>query len=104
MCLYIYYRERQTKVNYIRWDVAKRYAMEQGIYDEKDVRMAVQLLHHLGTVQYFDNDFLRDNVVINPQWIVDVMACVVSAKDSPIQASVKVIKNSILIISRMLTF
>ena len=66
--------------------------------------MAVQLLHDLGTVQYFDNDFLCDNVVINPQWIVDVMACVVSAQDSPIQASVKVIKNSILNFSRMLTF
>ncbi|XP_052813517.1 uncharacterized protein LOC128240741 isoform X2 [Mya arenaria] len=77
--------ERLTKVNYIKWEVAKEYAMVQGIYDERDVRMAVQLLHDLGTVQYFDNDFLRDYVVINPQWIVDVMACVVSAQSSPIQ-------------------
>ena len=49
------------------------------------VRLAVQLLHDLGTLQYFDNDFLQDYVVINPQWIVDVMACVVSAQDSSIQ-------------------
>ena len=43
------------------------------------------MLHDLGTLQYFDNDFLQDYVVINPQWIVDVMACVVSAQDSSIQ-------------------
>lgn len=79
------FSERLTKKSYIKWEVARTYAMEQGIYDEKDVRMAIQLLHDLGTVQYFDNDFLRDYVVINPQWIVNVMACVVSAQDSPIQ-------------------
>ena len=46
---------------------------------------AIQFLHELGTVQYFDNDFLRNIVVINPQWIVNVMSCVVSVKNSPIQ-------------------
>jgi len=72
-------------VNYIPWEEARQFAIEQGIFDERDVRMAIQLLHDLGTVQYFDNDFLRNYVVINPQWIVDVMACVVSAQSSPIQ-------------------
>ena len=52
------------------------------------MRLAVQLLHDLGTIQYFDNDFLRDYVVINPQWIVNVMACVVSAQDSSIQVNI----------------
>ena len=42
------------------------------------VAQAVQFLHDLGTLQHFDNELLRDRVVINPQWIVDVMACVVS--------------------------
>jgi hypothetical protein len=46
---------------------------------------AIQFLHELGTVQYFDNDFLRNIIVINPQWIVNVMSCVVSVKNSPIQ-------------------
>ncbi len=49
------------------------------------ISRAVQFLHDLGTVQYFDNEFLKDYIVINPQWIVDVMACVVSIKDSPIK-------------------
>ena len=48
------------------------------------ISRALQFLHDLGTVQYFDNEFLSDHVVINPQWIVDVMKCVVSVKDSNI--------------------
>ncbi|KAH9492683.1 hypothetical protein Btru_024553 [Bulinus truncatus] len=71
--------------NTLPWSIIKDIGMEIGIYDEKDIREAIQFLHELGTVQYFDNDFLRDQVVINPQWIVNVMSCVVSVKNSPIQ-------------------
>ena len=46
---------------------------------------AVQFLHDLGTIQHFTNEFLKDKVVINPQWIVDVMACVVSVKTQVIK-------------------
>lgn len=58
------------------------------------VKQAIKFLDDLGTVQYFDNDFLRDKVVINPQWIVNVMACVVSVKQSPIQVTSLVIVSS----------
>ncbi|XP_071087235.1 uncharacterized protein [Haliotis cracherodii] len=75
----------RSKTSILKWDVIKEYGMEVGIYDEKDIKEAVQFLHELGTVQYFDNDFLRDQIVINPQWIVNVMSCVVSVKNSPIQ-------------------
>ena len=46
---------------------------------------AVQFLHELGSLQHFNNPALRHHVVIDPQWIVDVMACVVSVKHSPIK-------------------
>ena len=48
----------------------------------------MQFLHDLGSLQHFSNHFLKDRVVINPQWIVDVMACVVSVKDSAIKVIV----------------
>ncbi|XP_048249171.1 uncharacterized protein LOC124124359 [Haliotis rufescens] len=67
------------------WSVIKEYGMGVGIYDDKDIKEAIEFLHELGSVQYFDNEFLRHKVVINPQWIVDVMACVVSVKNSPIK-------------------
>ncbi|PVD34730.1 hypothetical protein C0Q70_06007 [Pomacea canaliculata] len=76
--------ERSTK-SILQWEIIKGFSMEVGIYDEKDIKEAIQFLHELGTVQYFDNDFLREIIVINPQWIVNVMACVVSVKDSQLQ-------------------
>ncbi|CAL1535024.1 unnamed protein product, partial [Lymnaea stagnalis] len=75
----------RVKTSILPWKTIQEYGMNIGIYDEKDIREAVQFLHELGTVQYFDNEFLREQVVINPQWIVNVMSCVVSVKNSPIQ-------------------
>lgn len=75
----------RTKQSILDYSVIEDFAMEHGIFDDKDVKQAIKFLDDLGTVQYFDNDFLRDKVVINPQWIVNVMACVVSVKQSPIQ-------------------
>ena len=48
-----------------------------GIYGD-EVLQSVRFLHELGSLQHFENEFLKDKVVINPQWIIDVMACVVS--------------------------
>ncbi|KAK7485956.1 hypothetical protein BaRGS_00022822 [Batillaria attramentaria] len=59
----------RTSTSFLEWQKIKDFGMEVGIYDEKDIREAIQFLHELGTVQYFDNDFLRNIVVINPQWI-----------------------------------
>ena len=42
-------------------------------------------LHELGTLQYFDKELLRDRVVVNPQWIVDVMACLVSVHNKVVK-------------------
>ncbi|ELU06933.1 hypothetical protein CAPTEDRAFT_226169 [Capitella teleta] len=49
------------------------------------ISQAVQFLHDLGSVQHFQNNVLKTHVVIDPQWIVDAMACVVSVNDSPIE-------------------
>ena len=49
------------------------------------VLQAVGFLHDLGSVQHFKNEFLRGLVVIDPQWIVDAMACVVNVKETPIR-------------------
>ena len=51
------------------------------------MHQAVQFLHELGSVQHFSNEALKSKVVINPQWIVDAMACVVSVHDTPIQVT-----------------
>ncbi|XP_021360647.1 uncharacterized protein LOC110455055 [Mizuhopecten yessoensis] len=60
-------------------------ATEVGIVDSVEVAQSIQFLHDLGSVQHFQNEYLHKHVVINPQWIVDVMACVVSVKQTFIQ-------------------
>ncbi len=57
----------------------------RNVVDLLQVYQAVQFLHELGSLQYFTNEYLKAYVVVNPQWIVDVMACVVSVKDSHIK-------------------
>ncbi|CAD5120942.1 DgyrCDS9494 [Dimorphilus gyrociliatus] len=56
-----------------------------GFNDKFETFQAIRLLHELGTLQHFENEFLKDKVVINPQWIVDVMACVISVHDNAVK-------------------
>ncbi|XP_071167671.1 uncharacterized protein [Mytilus edulis] len=78
-------RKRQEDVNLIAYSEVERMANISGIVEKEEVAQAVQFLHDLGSVQHFSNEVLKSKVVINPQWIVDVMAKVVSVKESPIQ-------------------
>ena len=55
-----------------------------GMFDDQDILQAIRFLADLGSVQYFESTGLKDKVVINPQWIVNVMACVVSIKESSV--------------------
>jgi hypothetical protein len=77
-------RERKG-ASVIDYELVTRIAVDSGIFESVETSQAVHFLHELGTLQHFDNEFLKDRVVINPQWIVDVMACVVSVKDSHIE-------------------
>ena len=55
----------------------------------------LRYFHDMGVVQFFDHDFLRDKVVISPQWIVDAMAGLVSVKDVK-NSPIKVIMSSLM--------
>ncbi|PAA48002.1 hypothetical protein BOX15_Mlig030627g5 [Macrostomum lignano] len=78
-------KRTRERLNILDWDVVSGIAQAQGLYEDKHVRQAVNFLNDIGSIQYFDTEFLRQKVVINPKWIVDVMACVVSVKNSHIQ-------------------
>ncbi|XP_033750666.1 uncharacterized protein LOC117334925 [Pecten maximus] len=69
-------------VNVMDYKDIEAEALDVGIIDKVEVTQAIQFLHDLGMVQHFQNEYLKDRVVINPQWIVDVMACVVSVKQT----------------------
>ena len=52
----------------------------------------MQFLHDLGAAQFFDTDFLRSLVVIYPQWIVDVMACLVTVHEGVVKVCKLILK------------
>ncbi len=41
-----------------------------GIHDEKEIIESIRFLNDLGAVQYFENHFLKQRIVINPQVII----------------------------------
>ena len=85
------YRNRPNRASFSQHfairslDDVKKLAIDSGIFEHAEIMQSIRFLHELGTLQHFSNEFLKDRVVIDPQWIVDVMACVVSVKDSPIK-------------------
>eukprot|EP00058_Branchiostoma_floridae_P020994 XP_002606484.1 hypothetical protein BRAFLDRAFT_126447 [Branchiostoma floridae] len=60
----------RKKQSVLPWEVVAKHASGAGIFDRSE---------------HFDNEYLKDRVVINPQWIVDVMACVVSVHTTAIK-------------------
>ncbi|UJR35583.1 hypothetical protein I4U23_028336 [Adineta vaga] len=69
----------------LEYKTAAEIAHDAGIFEPDEVLQAIQFLHDLGSLQYFSSEHLKNYVVINPQWIVNVMACIVSIKDSPVK-------------------
>ncbi|RNA31785.1 putative serine threonine- kinase pats1 [Brachionus plicatilis] len=78
-------REKSKKEPIINKDKAKQLAEKNGIYDEQEFGQVVKFLNDLGSLQYFENQSLRNKIVINPQWIVDAFAKIVSIKETCIQ-------------------
>ncbi|ELT89642.1 hypothetical protein CAPTEDRAFT_187033 [Capitella teleta] len=76
--------ERGNRKSLIKWSDIESMAQTNSILGSEIIQ-AVNFLHELGTLQHFNNDLLRDRVVINPQWIVDVMACIVSVHNTLIK-------------------
>ncbi|XP_060062845.1 uncharacterized protein LOC132543370 [Ylistrum balloti] len=75
----------KKKIPVLDYTNVEKIAADAGIVEPSEVSQAIQFLHDLGSVQYFPSEFLRSRVVINPQWIVNVMACVVSVKQEVIK-------------------
>lgn len=57
-------RESRSLMSYAE---VKEKAERSGIYDEQEVLQAVRFLSDLGSLQYFEINRLKENVVINPQ-------------------------------------
>lgn len=75
-------KKMKLKRNLIEFSEILPISTSCGIFENSETIQAIQFLHDLGSLLYFNNEFLKDKVVINPQYIVDVMSCLVSIKNN----------------------
>ncbi|CAF0816500.1 unnamed protein product [Brachionus calyciflorus] len=77
-------KQKSASESLVSYDYLSNLASECGIFESEEILNAIRFLNDLGSIQYFERNGLKDRVVINPQWIVNVISCVVSVKNTPI--------------------
>ena len=60
----------------------EKLGMSCGIFDKEELNQTIQFLHDLGSLLHFNNEFLKNKLIINPQYIVDMMASLVSVNQT----------------------
>eukprot|EP01114_Cavostelium_apophysatum_P022155 TRINITY_DN7922_c0_g2_i4.p1 TRINITY_DN7922_c0_g2~~TRINITY_DN7922_c0_g2_i4.p1 ORF type:complete len:1489 (-),score=439.35 TRINITY_DN7922_c0_g2_i4:127-4593(-) len=73
--------ERKTK-NIVGWPYLLKLGAVANLNDSGAILRAVKMLHELGSVVYFDdkNSGLSDCVILNPQFITDLLATIITTK------------------------
>jgi len=65
----------------MEWDDFKALAQTCEINDEKQLNLAIELLHNLGTLIHFRNDEqLSQIVILDPSWLTKLMATLMTTK------------------------
>ena len=67
--------------NILDYEEVEKIALNYGIFDKNELAQALQFMHELGSLIHFNNEFLRQKVVINPQYMIDLMTCLVSVNN-----------------------
>ncbi|VDI25444.1 Hypothetical predicted protein [Mytilus galloprovincialis] len=49
-----------------------------GITDDADFRKCLLYFHDVGTIIYYDEEGLNENVILDPKWLIDAFRCLVS--------------------------
>ncbi|XP_072021658.1 uncharacterized protein [Amphiura filiformis] len=74
------------KTHYITFEEARNQAAKHGITDNTEFVTVLQFMHDLGTIIYFgSNDekgepSLKDLVILNPQWLIDIFKTIITVK------------------------
>jgi hypothetical protein len=76
--------QKKLEKSLIDFNEVEKLAMTCGIFDKHELGQVVQFLHDLGSLLHFNNEFLKNKCIINPQYIVDMMACLVSVNQTTI--------------------
>ena len=85
---WLQFEEALSEIKYQKslmdYNEAEKLGMTCGIFDKVELSQTIQFLHDLGSLLHFNNEFLKNKLIINPQYIVDMMASLVSVNQTTI--------------------
>ena len=67
-------------LRFITWNQFLEYAHMFGIKGEEEVREMATFLHDMGSVLWYNSTMMRDMVILDPQWLSEMMASIISMK------------------------
>ncbi|CAG2209597.1 unnamed protein product [Mytilus edulis] len=60
-----------------------------GIENDEEFKKCLEYFHDIGSVIYFDEENLKEHVILDPKWLIDAFRCLVTDKiENIIQSSV----------------
>ena len=72
---------RKNGTNFVNWNTYASWGSQCGILPD-NLEMATTHLHNSGSMIYYPAKELKDLVVLNPQWLADVMSCLITIKNN----------------------
>lgn len=73
-------KEKANQRPLIMWSEFRAIAKNAHIYDDSTLRACSQFLHDVGSIIWFNQPELSELIILDPQWLSDVMASVISFK------------------------
>lgn len=73
-------KQKGNGINYLTWKAFKELAKRANMHSEKICIECAEFLHSAGRIIWFNQHKIRGIVILNPQWLSDVMSSVISFK------------------------
>lgn len=71
-------QKERSKHQWVRWAIYLKWAAQCNI-NKNDLSLTTRFLHDVGSLIYFENNVgLRDIVILDPQWLADVFASLIT--------------------------
>lgn len=67
-------------LRFISWQQFVEYAHMFDVTSDEEVRDMATFLHDMGSILWFNSTTMRDVVILDPQWLSEVMASIISMK------------------------
>ena len=69
--------QERSKHQWVRWSIYLKWALQCDV-EKSNLPVTTQFLHDVGSLIYFDNPALRDIVILDPQWLANIFASLIT--------------------------